>query len=128
MCRARGWRGRRRRWRCDYHRLASPGVVALKPDRTPDGDGVDGVFSIINRCVDARPWASSHALLMAMCTVGDATACARCARAILTPPPPRSARVNRTPEIFAVARGRDSLLGALQQAARKRLDVGVSSG
>lgn len=30
-------------------------------------------------------------------------------------------RVSRTPEVFAVGRGRDALLGALQQAATKRL-------
>lgn len=39
------------RWRCDYQRMGSPGVVTLAPSRAPEGPPVEGAFAVKSRWV-----------------------------------------------------------------------------
>lgn len=98
------------RWRCDYVRLSTPGVLLLAPYSPPPPPAGTGATAAAGAVVGGAGGGS---------TVGGEPGVVDGLFAVMT-------RTGRSaPRIFAL-RSRDALLSAMQQAARKKLACHVA--
>jgi hypothetical protein len=91
------------RWRCDYQRMSSPGIMLLSPCQPAAAAAATGSGAAAPAAAKAAVVAPQDGVFAVMARTGRSS-----------------------PRVFAI-RNRDAMLGQLQQAARQKLAMSINS-